>query len=51
MKKDLKRMLGNTELLPAALLFIGRNMNLVRSINKDLNSPVNRIHLMASKAV
>ena len=51
LKNDLKRLLGDTELLPPALLFVGRNMNLVRSINKELKSPVNRIHVMAEKAV
>ncbi len=51
LKQDLKRLMGNSRLLPEQLLFVGRNMNLVRSINKSLLSPVNRIQLMANKAV
>lgn len=50
-KGDFKKMLGDTSKFPEDLLFISRNMNLVRSINKRLGSRVNRINLMAKYAV
>ena len=50
-KGDLKKMLGDTTKFPNELIFIGRNMNLVRSINKRCGSQVNRINIMANQAV
>ncbi|EAR86296.1 ABC1 family protein (chaperonin), putative (macronuclear) [Tetrahymena thermophila SB210] len=50
-KGDFKKMLGDTNKFPKDLLFINRNMNLVRSINKKLGSQVNRINLMAKYSV
>lgn len=44
-------MLGDTNKFPKDLLYISRNMNLVRSINKRLGSKVNRINLMAKYSV
>ncbi|KAG0380374.1 hypothetical protein BGX24_008719 [Mortierella sp. AD032] len=42
---------GLFELLPKELIFIGRNMTIVRANNKTLSSPVNRINRMARWAV
>ncbi|KAF9433842.1 hypothetical protein BGZ76_008923 [Entomortierella beljakovae] len=50
-KTNLKDFLNNTELLPKELIFIGRNMSIVRANNKTLGSPVNRINRMARWAV
>jgi aarF domain-containing kinase len=44
-------MLGDTNKLPKDLLYINRNMNLVRSINKRMGSKVNRINVMVKCAV
>lgn len=44
-------MLGDTNKFPKDLIYINRNMNLVRSINKRLGSQVNRINLMAKYSV
>ncbi|KAF9167377.1 hypothetical protein DFQ26_004856 [Actinomortierella ambigua] len=51
MKSSLKEFLTNSELLPRELIFIGRNMSIVRANNKTLGSPVNRINRMARWAV
>ena len=37
-KGDFKKMLGDTNKFPSDLLYINRNMNLVRSINKKMGS-------------
>ncbi|EGR28453.1 chaperonin, putative [Ichthyophthirius multifiliis] len=50
-KGDVKKMLGDTEKFPKDLIYINRNMNLVRSINKRLGSKVNRISIMAKYSV
>jgi len=50
-KGDFRKMLGDTSKFPKDLLYINRNMNLVRSINKRLGSKVNRINLMAKYSV
>ena len=50
-KDRVREFLSNTEVLPRELLFIGRNMNIVRATNKLLGSPVNRIKVMADWAV
>lgn len=50
-KGDFRKILGDTSKFPEDLIFIARNMNLVRSINKRLGSRVNRINLMAKYAV
>lgn len=44
-------MMQDTTKFPDELIFIGRNMNLVRSLNKKLGSPVNRVNVMAKYAV
>ncbi|KAF9986827.1 hypothetical protein BGZ65_006121 [Modicella reniformis] len=51
LKTSLKDFLINSELLPKELIFIGRNMTIVRATNKTLGSPVNRINRMARWAV
>lgn len=51
LKTSLKDFLINSELLPKELIFIGRNMTIVRANNKTLGSPVNRINRMARWAV
>ncbi|KAF9902435.1 hypothetical protein EC991_004950 [Linnemannia zychae] len=51
LKTTLKDFLINSELLPKELIFIGRNMTIVRANNKTLGSPVNRINRMARWAV
>lgn len=40
-------MMGDTNKFPKELIFIGRNMNLIRSINKKMGSIVNRVNVMA----
>ncbi|RKP18633.1 ABC1-domain-containing protein [Rozella allomycis CSF55] len=51
MKQKLKSFLTTSELLPKELIFVGRNLNLVRSNNRLYGSPVNRIQIMAIHAV
>src|SRR5579871_6864976 len=50
-KERLRKFLANTELIPRELIFVGRNMNIVRSLNRELGSPVNRINIMGHWAV
>jgi aarF domain-containing kinase len=50
-KEDFRKMLAESEKFPDELIFIGRNMNLVRSINKRCGSIVNRINVMAKYSV
>lgn len=50
-KGEFKKMLGDTNKFPKDLIYVNRNMNLVRSINKRLGSQVNRINLMAKYSV
>ena len=42
--------MGEVRLFPKELLFVNRNMNLVRSVNKKCGSLVNRINVMARYA-
>lgn len=49
-KEKVRDFLKNTDLLPQELIFIGRNLNLIRSNNKAMGSPVNRINIMAHYA-
>jgi len=46
-KERVVHLLADASLVPPELTLIGRNLNLVRSLNKALNSPVNRPKLMA----
>jgi aarF domain-containing kinase len=51
LKERIKKFLSDTELIPRELIFVGRNMNIVRSLNRELGSPVNRINIMGNWAV
>eukprot|EP01114_Cavostelium_apophysatum_P023922 TRINITY_DN9179_c0_g1_i1.p1 TRINITY_DN9179_c0_g1~~TRINITY_DN9179_c0_g1_i1.p1 ORF type:complete len:530 (+),score=121.43 TRINITY_DN9179_c0_g1_i1:142-1731(+) len=49
-KERVKDMLENTALIPREFIFVGRCMNLIRSNNKLLGSPVNRVVVLAKCA-
>ncbi|KAI8989998.1 ABC1 family-domain-containing protein [Pilobolus umbonatus] len=51
MKERIKNFLQDQALFPRELIFISRNMNIVRANNKATGSPVNRINIMAKWAV
>lgn len=51
MKDRIKHFLRDQALFPRELIFISRNMNIVRANNKAVGSPVNRINVMARWAV
>jgi aarF domain-containing kinase len=51
MKDHVKNLLAREELVPQELVFVGRSMNLLRSVNKSFGAPVNRINIMAGCAV
>lgn len=51
MKDRIKHFLEDQALFPRELIFISRNMNIVRANNKAVGSPVNRINVMARWAV
>ncbi|RKO93464.1 ABC1 family-domain-containing protein, partial [Blyttiomyces helicus] len=51
MKERIRNFLYDTELLPRELIFLGRSMNLIRANNRLLGSPVNRINILANRAV
>lgn len=51
MKDRIKHFLQDQALFPKELIFISRNMNIVRANNKAVGSPVNRINIMARWAV
>lgn len=44
-------MLHDTSLFPEELIYLGRNINLVRSINKKCGSLVNRVNVMAKYSI
>mmetsp|Transcript_17098 Transcript_17098/g.33356 ORF Transcript_17098/g.33356 Transcript_17098/m.33356 type:complete len:548 (-) Transcript_17098:186-1829(-) len=47
LKERVKKLLYDTKLTPRELILLGRNMNIVRSCNKAMGSPVNRVAIMA----
>eukprot|EP01083_Nonionella_stella_P004402 12718_1 len=49
-KKRAQKILQHTRTLPRQLVFVGRNMNIVRANNKDLGSAVNRVGILAEYA-
>lgn len=49
-KERFKKLLADSSKTPPELSLIGRSMNLVRASNKALNSPVNRIEILARHA-
>lgn len=51
LKEHIKHFLKDQSLFPRELIFISRNMNIVRANNKSLGSPVNRINVMARWAL
>ncbi|KAI8610359.1 ABC1 family-domain-containing protein [Chytriomyces sp. MP71] len=50
MKERAKKYLSDTDKVPRELIFVGRNLNIIRSNNKSYGSPVNRINLMCNWA-
>jgi aarF domain-containing kinase len=44
-------MMNDANALPKELIFVGRNMNIVRSLNKQFGSSINRINVMAEVSV
>ncbi|KAI9248492.1 ABC1 family-domain-containing protein [Phascolomyces articulosus] len=51
LKERIKDFLKDQALFPRELIFVSRNMNIVRANNKALGSPVNRINVMARWAL
>jgi len=49
-KDRILHLLHDTSLIPRELIFVGRNLNLVRANNKEMGSIVNRVHILASFA-
>eukprot|EP00478_Filoreta_tenera_P000338 GABV01000338.1.p1 GENE.GABV01000338.1~~GABV01000338.1.p1 ORF type:complete len:471 (+),score=202.47 GABV01000338.1:2-1414(+) len=50
-KKRVANFFKDEKAVPRELVFVGRNMNIVRSNNKSLGTPVNRIGIMVRAAV
>lgn len=50
-KNNLEKMLVDTSKIPLEIVFVGRNLNIVRGNNKFLGSPVNRIRIMGDWAI
>lgn len=50
MKSDIKEIMTSTKNFPEELIFVGRNMNLIRSINKFYGSNVDRVSIMVETA-
>ena len=50
MKSKIRELMKHTMNFPKELLFIGRNMNLVRSLNKHYGGIGERIPIMAQSA-
>lgn len=46
-KERIVKMLADTSLVPPELSLVGRHLNLIRSLNKALGSPINRPRIMA----
>ncbi|KAI7883026.1 hypothetical protein K492DRAFT_205723 [Lichtheimia hyalospora FSU 10163] len=51
LKEHIKDFLKDQSLFPRELIFISRNMNIIRANNKSIGSPVNRINVMAQWAL
>ena len=49
-KRRAQKVLQHTRAIPRHLIFVGRNMNIVRANNKDLGSAVNRVGILAEYA-
>ncbi|KAI8873705.1 ABC1-domain-containing protein, partial [Ramicandelaber brevisporus] len=50
-KQRARKFLEHSERIPPEIVFIGRNMNIIRALNKMMGSPVNRIRIMGDWAV
>ena len=50
MKEQIKTILSSSGSFPEELIFIGRNMNIIRSLNKHFESNVDRVSVMAEVA-
>merc|ERR1712050_429451 len=50
LKARAKKILGDTQAFPQELLFVGRNLNIIRSANFSLGSVVNRVAILAECA-
>lgn len=50
MRGMIKQVLGDTDLLPQELIFIGRNLRIVQGNNQFLGSPVNRVKITGTWA-
>jgi len=49
-KERVRLLLHDTNRIPRELIILGRNLNIVRAVNKDMGSPVNRAKVLASYA-
>lgn len=49
-KKDLNQIIKDADQLPKEIIFINRNMQYIRALNKRTDCTVNRVNLMAQKA-
>jgi len=48
--EQVRNLLEQSKNVPEELIFVARNMNLVRANNKSLGSPVNRVNIMGKYA-
>ena len=51
MKSDIKDIMSSDKEFPEELIFLGRNMNLIRSINKFYGSKIDRVSIMVETAM
>lgn len=51
MKSDIKDIMLSDRGFPEELIFLGRNMNLIRSINKFYGSKIDRVSIMVDTAM
>lgn len=51
MSDNFKKFFQNTEKFPLPLIFLGRTMRMVQSVNQRYKAPVNRINMFTSEAV
>jgi len=49
-KTDLNQMIRDADKLPKEIIFINRNMQYIRALNKRTDCTVNRVNMMAQKA-
>ena len=51
MKDDIRDIMSSDRGFPEELIFLGRNMNLIRSINKYYGSKIDRVSIMVDTAM